>query len=271
MTFIGTRVVALFLTLTGVIAAPAAALDCENPVRVRISDDYLPFSYMSDHGNVVGLDVEFMRSVFQEIDCSYEFIDIPFKRSIAELAAGRIDMMPFMSITAERQAFARFSAAYRYETAGLVMREADVERYEISSLEDVVKHGLVLGHEHSAYRGEVFKDFLASPLSEKHVYIVSSTEEGVKMLLAGRIDALVEVPSSTLAMARQLGTADVLAEHPFQLLSEPVHFMFSRKTVSDELITAINGAIQELTSTNVYLERFGSMALREPKPEEQMN
>jgi len=239
----------------------AHAAPCDKPVKVRVSADYTPFSYKNEAGRITGIDVEFVRDIFAEIGCEYELVDIPFKRAITELAEGRIDMMPFMSITFERQQFARFSAAYRNETAGLVMRKEDVQNTQIRSLDDVVDLGLVLGHELGAYRGEVFEDFLASDRSKPLVFIVGSTAEGIRMLSAGRIDALVEVPESSLLVAEDLGLRDEIARHPFKLFSEPVHFMYSRKTASEDLINAVNGAIQKLTETEDYLREFGSMAL----------
>jgi len=250
-----------FFALLALFAGEVHAALCDKPVRVRVPSDYVPFSYVDESGRLTGIDIEFMRDIFAEIGCEYELIEVPFKRAITELAEGRVDMMPFMSITFERQQFARFSAAYRNETAGLVMRKEDVSKTQIRSIEDIMDQGLVLGHELGAYRGEVFEEFLASDRSKPLVFIVGSTAEGIRMLTAGRIDALVEVPESSLLVAENLGLRDEIARHPFKLFSEPVHFMYSRKTASEDLINAINGAIQKLTESDDYEREFGSMAL----------
>ncbi|GGB49772.1 hypothetical protein GCM10011316_22360 [Roseibium aquae] len=259
MTLLKIGVLAAALLLPASEAVKAAV--CDAPVRVRVSADYAPFSFADAKGRITGMDVEFLRKIFAKIGCEYQLIPMPFKRSITELAEGRIDMMPFMSITYQRQQFARFSAAYRNETVGLVMRTEDVDRYAIDSLQDIIDLGLILGHELGTYRGELFEQFLETDHADSHVFFVGSTAEGIRMLSVGRIDAYVEVPRSGLVVAEELGLADGLAPHRFILFSEPVHFMFSQRTVSGDLIRAVNAAIQDLTKTDDYQNTFGPMAL----------
>lgn len=239
----------------------ALASACDRQIIIRVSEDYLPFSRLDNKGRLQGIDVTFIRRIFTEIGCPYRFVAVPFKRAIVEISRGNIDMMPFASITPERSEFAWFSVPYRNETAGLVVRRDRLEKYRISSMEDVVRLGLHLGHEQTSYRGEVFNEFLKRPEARNHVYFITSTSQGIKMLVAGRIDALVEMPAATLAMAADMGVSDQLAEHPFRLMSEPVHFMYSKKTVSQDLIDRLNKAIQQAIGTEDYNQLYGSMAL----------
>ena len=253
------------LIFISLIAAPsmsqASSALCPDPLKVRFSADYLPFSYLQADGSLTGIDVEFIENLFRKIDCPISIVVMPFKRAVFELAAGDIDMMPFASITEERKSFAHFSAPYRNETVGLVFRKEDVDKYALTSLQDVIDHGLVLGHEQSAYRGEFFKSFLANPASEPHVFNVVSASEGIKMLSAGRIDAMVEMPAATLAMADKMGIGDRFAEHPLLIWSDPVHFMYSKKTVSPELVQAVNAALKHATETDSYKKLYRSMGI----------
>lgn len=245
----------LLLQMQSVHAAP-----CDGPVKVRISSDYMPFSYKDQSGQITGLDVELLREIFAAIGCDYELIDLPFKRALKEVAKGSIDMMPFMSITPERQTFARFSVPYRSETAGFIMRKEDVSAASIQSLADILRHRLVLGHELGTYRGEEFEEFLTSKQSKNAVFQVASTSEGLRMLIAGRIDALV-VSNPSVRVAAKADWNGKIAPHPFILSSKPVHFMFSRKTASDDFVDAINDAIENIIVTDHYSQSFGAMAL----------
>lgn len=234
---------------------------CKDPLRIRVSSDYLPFSYREQDGELTGLDVSFIRSVFDSIGCPITLEVMPFKRAIIDLSNGYVDMVPFASITKRRMAFASFSRPYRNEIAGLVIRMEDRDRYPMISLADAVKQELVLGHEQWSYRGETFQAFLDDPASQPHVTLVSSTTEGIRMLDAGRIDALVEMPTAVLALAAKIGLEDKFIVHPLRLWEEPVRFMYSRKTVSQELIDAVNQAIYREIQTGEYQAAYGNMAL----------
>lgn len=244
---------------------------CPTPLKIRFSADYLPFSYLNQDGSLTGIDVSFVQSLFERIDCPVSLVVMPFKRAVFELASGDIDMMPFASITEERKAFAHFSEPYRNETVGMVFRREDVDKYPLRSLDDVIAQGLVLGHEQSAYRGEFFKAFLENPASEPHVFNVVSASEGIKMLSAGRIDAMVEMPAATLAMAEQMGLEDRFAEHPLLLWSDPVHFMYSKASVSPELISAVDSALREAIAEDGYKALYGSMGMHYVDPKAAVN
>lgn len=253
-------VLAYILTAGG-LQASAADESCGEPLRVRVSADYLPFSYQDTDGTFNGVDVRLIQDLFAETGCQVSLVAMPFKRAIVELAEGRIDMMPFASITEDRKAFAAFSAPYRKERAGLVVRAEDLEQLKITSLKDVVDQKLVLGHEQSAYRGPDFARFLADPVSKDHVFNVVTTTEGIRMLASGRIDALVEAPAAILAAAEQMGLAGRFAEHPFTLIEEPVHFMYSRKSVPMALIEALDQALAREITLSRYQNAYGSLAL----------
>lgn len=244
---------------------------CIEPLKIRFSADYLPFSHLESDGSLSGIDVEFIESLFRKIDCPVSFVVMPFKRAVFELANGDIDMMPFASITEERKAFAYFSTPYRNETVGMVFRKEDVGKYRLTSLDDVIDQGLVLGHEQSAYRGEFFKAFLENPASKPHVFNVVSASEGIKMLSAGRIDAMVEMPAATLAMAAKMGLPDRFAEHPLLLWSDPVHFMYSKKSVSPELIAKIDNALKAAVQEKAYKTLYGSMGMHVIDPKAALN
>jgi polar amino acid transport system substrate-binding protein len=239
-------------------AQPAYCLD---PIRITTSDGYSPFSSRDSEGRFSGLDVTFTRNVFDRVGCRYELVALPFRRALLEIADGGVDVMPYASISEERAKVAKFSRAYRNKTVGLVFRSGEVAKTPLSSLDDIAARGLVLGHMKDTHRGEEFNAFLARPDAGRHVFFVQNMTEGLRMLDAGRVDALVEMPTSVFAIAEKMGLSDRIAEHPFTIWRDPVHFMFSRKTVSDELIEAVNAAIAAEIETGAYKALFGSLAV----------
>ncbi len=240
------------------------AEDCPKTFRVGASDDYEPFSYIGADGKLTGLDLLFVQEILAEVGCAPQFVDLPFPRAVVELSAGRIDMMMFASVTAERQNFALFSAPYRNETAGLIIRARDQDKYPINEVGDLLKLNLLLAHDVGTYRGDLFETFMANPEAKKNIIQVSSSRQSLNMLVKGRINAIVEAPAAVFALAETLGVRDEIAEHPFLLWSEPVHFMFSRKTVSPEFVARIDAVLAEAVQTPEYTSQFGSMSVGNP-------
>ncbi|GAA0777245.1 substrate-binding periplasmic protein [Roseibium denhamense] len=252
----------MLVVLTSTARFPASAENCPNPLRIHVPQDYEPFSYKTSEGQIVGIDFEFVQAVLHRAGCQIEFYEMPFQRAVVELSAGRLDMTMFSSITDERRAFAHFSVPYRNETAGLVIRSADTGKFDISSLEDILSLNLLLAHDIGTYRGDPFETFLQKPEAQKHIVQVSGSEQSLQMLLKGRITAIVETPAAVFSLARSLNVEDQIEEHPFLLWSEPVHLMFSNKSVPKTFVDQVDAIISKRVTTDDYQAHFGSMSLQ---------
>ncbi len=266
----GNWLCALLLSLFFVapVASSAAAATqntlCSEPLRVRVSGDYFPFSHQAPGGKLIGTDVELVRTVFDLINCPIELEIMPFKRAIVELSQGNIDMVPFASITEHRSKFAHYSAPYRNELARLIFRKGEADTHPISEIDDIIDHQLIVGHERSSYRGRLFDSFMRSDAGQHHVFHTTTTTEGIRMLETGRIDALVEMPSAVMGVANRMGLEGEFEVHPFPVWEEPVHFMFSQQTVPAQLVDAVSAAIRQVRRTEDYKVAFGHLALPVP-------
>lgn len=243
--------------------AQSSDMICAEPIVVRVSEDYRPYSIRNDRGIAEGIDVTFLTNVLDAVGCDYQIVFMPWKRAVHQLSNGDVDLMPFASITDERRQFAYFSKPYRNEVAGMIIRREDIGKYPISRLDDIIGHQMRLGHTEGAYRGEMFKQFLSQPEAQDLVFNVNLTSHGIQMLTNHRIDALVEVPTAAMAQAELMGLSDALVAHPLVLLSEPVHFMFSKLTVSPMLVDKINVEIDKAMQTDEYRALYGAEALSE--------
>jgi polar amino acid transport system substrate-binding protein len=264
------RAVFLLMCLAPVCSL-ASEVNCEKPVIISMSKGFKPFSSQNAKGEIVGIDADFIRKTFDRAGCPYEFVTLPFGRALVELAEGTIDMVPYSSKSADRKKFAKFSKPYRNKTVGLIFLTEEVEKVSLSSLDDVIAQGLVLGHIPTTFRGPKFETFIKQPGTSDHIFNIADTAEGLRMLDAGRIDAIVGGPASVLAIAESMGFENRVAEHQLVIWSDPVHFMYSRKSVPDTLVSVINTAITEEVAEQAYSEHFGSMALDSEDTRVQMN
>jgi polar amino acid transport system substrate-binding protein len=186
---------------------------------------------------------------------------LPWPRALEALERGKIDIVPYASDVAERKAFALFSKAYRNEVSGLVVRSEDIDQFPLTSVSDIALYNMKVAYLRGSYRGEAFSAFLDHPEAGKYVSEISISHHGLNLLLSGRIDAYVSDPVSTLGGAKKRGLEGRLASHPFILNSEPVHLMFSRATVSQQLVSRIDDAIAAEVETDRYASAYGDAAI----------
>lgn len=255
--------VAMFVLFDGSMQTGQAApiSDCSRPLIIRAAETYSPFSMKDENGVAVGTDSIFIAKIMKRVGCEYRFEFLPWKRSLYAIEHGDIDVLPSASLTEDRAKYGLFSVPYRDEVIGFVVRNEDIGRISLGSLEDVISQGLEIGQVRGAYRGEAFETFAASPEGASHVIDVSVALHGLKLLLADRIDLLLGSPVVYLAQAESQGYGHTVEKHPFVLGKEPVRLMFSAKNIAPELVRKINDAIVVETQTSQYRALYGAQGV----------
>jgi len=238
-------------------AYPAQADSCGQTLTVRVAETYFPFSVKNDNGDPSGTDIKFIRQILSSMGCRFEFVFMPWKRALHGIENGELDVLPSASITPEREEFARFSHPYRNEVSGMVIRKGDIGRFPLQTVDDIFLYNMKLGYVRGAYRGALFAAFLEMPGADKQLIEVSKAEHGLNLLLNGRIDGVVGSPAITLAYADQVGFADQIMAHPFKFGVDPIHLMYSKKSVSKELVGRIDVAFDAAVKTQAYKALYG--------------
>lgn len=234
---------------------------CNRPLTVRVSDTYLPFIFKGEDGKAQGLDVSFIKQIFTSLGCEYRFVFLPWKRALLGIENGDLDILPSASLTPEREIFARFSHPYRNEVSGMVIRKQDKGRFPLRGVEDIFLYDMKLGYVRGAYRGALFNAFQNMPGASRQLTDVGKSEIGFNLLLNRRIDGLVGLPVVSMAQAKKAGIADQLDIHPFQFGADPIHLMFSRKSVAPELVGHFNRAIAKAVRTESYRDLYSADAV----------
>ena len=230
----------------------AAEAGCKRPLTVLVSDQFPPFSERSADGSFKGLDVDIIRTVMETAGCKFKFVVVPWKRGILMLAEGKLDLVAFASITPERREFANFTAPYRHERIRLMMLSNRANDIQITELKDLARNNLVIGNSSGTYRGAEFAAFEAAYKSSGHLVDIPSSTHGIRMLLSGRIDALVADQSVAFAIAEGLGVRSQLTANPYKVFDNPVYLMASRKSVSQATLQRINSALEKTLDPDVY-------------------
>jgi len=114
--------------------ASAPVLAQENPIRVGMSGQYFPFTFV-EQDELKGFDVEVMNALGKEMGRDIKYETANFSGLFGMLESGRIDTVANqITITEDRQKAYIFSDPYVYDGAQVVTKEGNTE---VESVEDL--------------------------------------------------------------------------------------------------------------------------------------
>ena len=190
---------ALCLAGTALAATPVLDRVVESGVlKVAMSAQQPPFNMRSRDKSMMGFDVDLAQSLAETMHVRLEIVQMPFGELLAGLAAGKADMViSGMSITPERTREVSFVGPYTLSgksmltTAsikGVVTDTAEFNNPEIRMV---------------ALENSTSESFVQRNFPEAELHTIANYDEGIQMLLTGRIDAMVaDIPILKLSMLR---------------------------------------------------------------------
>jgi polar amino acid transport system substrate-binding protein len=185
-------------------------------LRVAMSVDQPPFNVRSRDKSVIGFDVDLAKALAEAMQVDLEIVEIPFGDLLAGLTAGKADMViSGMTITPERTRQVSFIGPYTLSgkslltTAGIKGVVKDSTEFNNSEIRVV------------ALKNSTSESFVQRNLPEADLQTISNYNEGIQMLLTGRIDAMVaDVPILKLSMLRYPDAGLGMIEPPLSI--EPI-------------------------------------------------
>jgi ABC-type amino acid transport substrate-binding protein len=222
---------------------PAAAGEsCE----LRVAwDPYEPYSWKeSAEGPPLGYDIDVVTKVSDMIGCSLAFREMPWSDILVALREGQVDLTVGTGYKPDRAAWSRYSESYRKEIIGLLVRAGSSAEFTGASLAEVFGRGLVFGKTiDDTYDGDTLAVFDRHP---GQVREPASESANIERLLEGAIDGFLIEVNVAAALMRKAGVAGQLEFHPLSFDAGAYRLQMSRKTVPADLVTRIDGAIQQL-------------------------
>jgi polar amino acid transport system substrate-binding protein len=204
---------------------------------------YAPFEF-EDGGSQVGIDLDLMRGVADQLGLQAAIKDTDFDGIFAALAAGQCDVIASaVSITDERKQNNEFTQGYFEIRQSLLVRKEDASRYK--GIPDL--RGRTIGVQ-SETTGEAFAK--ANAPSDVIVKSFTGADEMFTALRARQIDGIVQDFPVNAHNARETGETVVAAT----LASQPEQYGFVVKKGNTRLRDAIDGALTSLRREGRYDE-----------------
>jgi len=207
-------------------------------------NDYPPFTYIDEDGELTGLDIEFVKELDKRLDgYTIEILQLGWDSSFIALEAGRIQfIVDQVAITPERLENYTFSIPYFIAGSAIIVQKG---RTDIRNLDDLQ------GKRVSASAGNSYAQILEN-YNAAHgegeqiilVYTSGTTLDRLQDVAIGRVDANVDDPVMTNVSIKELGlNIDVVGD---LIQSEPMGVLFAKNDEGRQLKEKFDPIIRQM-------------------------
>lgn len=214
--------------------------------------EWMPYQSISESGKASGLQIDLIRNIVKNVGCSVEFIELNSAESIEQVRQGKLDFIFSATVTEERKKFANFSKAYRNELIVFYVTKNFEKTCREKSLVELLESGFRLGLQRKSFYGDEVLEIQNNPkLNNRIIYSdeFSSKPEFIQKL---RLDGIFDDPIIVSYHLRKQQNKKLLRACGKPISTSPVSIMFSKQTVSEEVIKEFDRAIEEIKKTESY-------------------
>ncbi len=205
------------------------------PIQSASELDYPPYSIVTNDARADGFAVEMLRESLRAMGREVQFSVGPWHKIKQDLAEGRIQVLPLVARTEERQAVYDFTAPYLNIHGTIVVRKGDGRIRSPSDLQD--KTVVVM-------KGDSAEEYVKANRLTERIATTETIEEGLRQLAAGEHDAMVVQTLAAERLIAELGLSGLeLAGPP---LSRYHDFCFAVKKGDAELLALLNEGLAQV-------------------------
>lgn len=199
-------------------ARPAAAaslldqLGPDRPLKVCLTGDYKPFSFLQPDGAFEGLDVDLVSRLAESLHAPVEWVKTSWPTLMSDFGSGRCDMVAGgVSVTLERQKHAGFSEHYLVDGKSAIARCADRARFPDLAAIDRPDVRVIVNP------GGTNDRFAKAYLTHANVRVYPDNVTIFNEIVAGHADVMVTDTSETYLQAKlHPELCPVNPDQPFQ-------------------------------------------------------
>lgn len=222
---------------------------CTRPIRVAAAPQGRSMIIAAD-GSIGGIVRDFLDQVSQRSGCQFEYVPMPRARAFVMLGSGQIDIVPAATRTEERDRAGPFIALFSSRPALVALK---THTPAVLSVRDLIDSKLVLGTIRGFNYGAEYQQLLDNPNFMARVNEIRDAELAVRMLRAGRIDALLMAPTTIADTAAAVGILEQLTVTPVDGLPfSPGGMYLSTRALDPVDLRTLSKATQQLARQGAY-------------------
>lgn len=220
----------LALVPRAALAADPAPVDRAEVIRAGSEYDYPPYCVVNAGGEADGFSVELLRAALKAMGREVSFKLGPWEEVKRDLAKGKVEVLPLVGRTPERESEYDFTFPYLTMHGAIVVREGETT---IQSLADLA------GREVAVMRGDNAEEFVRRIGLQAKIVTTNSFQQALAELAAGRHDAVIVQRLVALQLMNQLGVKNLRIVGP-PLEEFEQSFCFAVKEGNKELLGLLN-------------------------------
>lgn len=160
-----------------------------------------PLNMTTKDGEIIGLDADLSRYLADAMEVKLRLVPMAFEDLLPSLEAGKVDtVISAMTMTSYRNRRVAFVGPYLISGKGLLTRQATLAAVKDPDAIDLAEVRL------TALAGSTSADFVRTVTPKAQFVPARDYEEAVKMVIDGRVDAMVaDQPICLISVARYPG------------------------------------------------------------------
>ena len=221
----------------------------EQPLIISGLPNYAPVMWEQD-GTLVGIAADLAQLIFDELNVSYRFEVLPFKRAIKYAENGKVDVLAGIYKNKAREKFIAYSDPFMEDDGVLFVDHHKV--FQCGKWEDLIgKKGIT----NKGYSwGQEFDQFMID--AKLDMIRVETPEQAFKLLLNKDrdMDYYLYGLMSGFLVAKRMGLDHRINALPNFITKENFYFGFSKKSKYVKLLPKVNTIMQRLVAEQVVSE-----------------
>jgi ABC-type amino acid transport substrate-binding protein len=227
--------------VTGWLLSAASLLRAADVVRSAAEPDYPPLSIVNSDGQAGGFTVDLLRAALKETGREVTFKVGPWAEIKQELADGKLEVLPLVGRTPEREALFDFTIPYLTLHGALFVRQ---DTTDIQTLDDLK------GKRVAVMKGDNAEEYVRRVRLSEHIITTGSFEEAFQMLSAGRADAVIAQKLMGVTLLKHLGVANVrVVGKPNEEFKQD--FCFAVRKGNGKLLAVLNEGLAIATARGI--------------------
>jgi PAS domain S-box-containing protein len=228
----------LFAAALGVLLSSAAMnVLAAEPIRSASELDYPPFALVTKDNQADGFGVEMLREALRAMGREVQFTVGPWNKIRQDLREGRIQVLPLVARTEERQSYLDFTAPYLSLHGTIIVRQGNSS---IQRAEDLQGKVIVV------MKGDSSEEYVRKFRLSDKIATTPSLEQAFRELADGQHDALVVQTLAGENLIRDLGLSNLKMVGP--PLANFHDFCFAVRKGDSELLSLLNEGLSQIVA-----------------------
>ena len=230
------------------LVAPAFLLSGISPdthaetIHIASEPDYPPFCVVDENGEAAGFSIDLFRAAAEAAGLQVQIKIGVWSKIMADLAEGRIDALPLVGRTPERESLFDFTMPYLSLHGAVFVRKGTKG---ITSIEDLKNRKIAV------MRGDNAEEFLRRENISDRLSATSTFEEAFRDLALGEYDAVVTQRIMGLYLLENLRITSVIPLD-FQIPQFRQDFCFAVRKGDTHLLNRLNEGLSIVIADKTY-------------------